>query len=460
MQKDEIIITTREYDIDPYTRKNSKLINDAIHGTIELPNICFKLTDTPCFQRLRNIKQLGSTHFVFPGAEHSRFQHSIGVSHLARKMITQLKLRQPEEKIEKRDVQLITLAGLCHDLGHGPLSHAFDRWITERKGYKSFGKPPWSHELMSVQLLDYIIDTLYLDFERQDIRFIQDLILGERSGYKEKQYLFDIIANKRNGVDVDKFDYIQRDTYYCNISHHWSYKRTMKCSQIIGNEICYKDTEYLNLGNLFYTRYKLHKQVYTHPRSNIIELMFLDALTLADPYLKLSETVDDLEKYIKVTDGILEKIENSKKLCYRPAQEIISRIKTRNIYKLALEVIVPKKKYELLKSNPIRAEELVCCGNETHFEGRDCELKAEDIFIHQLNLNLSMGEENPMDHISFFSKYDPSSKFSISPTHVSSLIPNEHFEKIIRIIVKDPSKWRTAESAARRYFNEKLGIKI
>uniref|UniRef100_A0AAX7SJQ5 HD/PDEase domain-containing protein n=1 Tax=Astatotilapia calliptera TaxID=8154 RepID=A0AAX7SJQ5_ASTCA len=107
-------------------RKFDLVFNDPIHGHIELHPLLVKIIDTPQFQRLRNIKQLGGGYFVFPGASHNRFEHSIGVGHLAGELAKTLKLKQPELDISERDVLCVQIAGLCHDLGHGPFSHLFD----------------------------------------------------------------------------------------------------------------------------------------------------------------------------------------------------------------------------------------------------------------------------------------------------------------------------------------------
>ncbi|XP_018526907.1 deoxynucleoside triphosphate triphosphohydrolase SAMHD1-like [Lates calcarifer] len=110
----------------------SKVFNDPIHGHVELHPLLIKIIDTPQFQRLRNIKQLGGTYFVFPGASHNRFEHCIGVGYLAGRLVQALNERQPELLISRRDILCVQIAGLCHDLGHGPFSHMFDGMFIPR----------------------------------------------------------------------------------------------------------------------------------------------------------------------------------------------------------------------------------------------------------------------------------------------------------------------------------------
>ena len=107
----------------------SKFFNDSVLGRIEIPDYCVKIIDTSAFQRLRYLKQLGCTYFVFHGATHTRFEHSIGVCWLAGEWIKHLMNKQPELEITQNDVKLIQISSLLHDIGHGPYSHTFERFI-------------------------------------------------------------------------------------------------------------------------------------------------------------------------------------------------------------------------------------------------------------------------------------------------------------------------------------------
>ncbi|XDV16830.1 hypothetical protein PO909_016361 [Leuciscus waleckii] len=113
------------YSLD-FSKDIMKIFNDPIHGQIEMHPLLVKIIDTPQFQRLRHIKQLGTKYLVFPGATHTRFEHSIGVAYLAECLLRSLHDNQPKLNITKQDFLCVQIAALCHDMGHGPFSHLFD----------------------------------------------------------------------------------------------------------------------------------------------------------------------------------------------------------------------------------------------------------------------------------------------------------------------------------------------
>lgn len=105
-------------------------------------------------------------------------------------------------------------------MGHGPFSHAFEHWI-------KFVRPQlnWRHEEMSIKMLEYLIDDNNIDLEEEDLRAVKDLILGTPKNSEEKKFLFDIVSNQRNSVDVDKFDYLARDSYNLGMKSSYDHSR-------------------------------------------------------------------------------------------------------------------------------------------------------------------------------------------------------------------------------------------
>jgi|EP01043_Picozoa_sp_COSAG02_P006840 hypothetical protein len=271
-----------------------KLFNDCVHDHYELPNICVKVMDTPEFQRLRDLKQLGGTYGVFTCAAHNRFEHSLGTAHLAGCVATQLRKLQPALGITEKDVLCCQLAGLCHDLGHGPMSHMFDgKFLTAMKEIKGDESVP-PHEELSTQLLDHLIEhnELWGDFERAgldatDLLFIKEMIDhqargemplagGKGDGEKpehegepwrmyagrppDKHFLYEIISNDVSGVDVDKFDYFMRDAKLLNIPITFDPKRLMANTRVARStrdgklHIAFQVKEAWNLYELFHVR--------------------------------------------------------------------------------------------------------------------------------------------------------------------------------------------------------------
>ncbi|XP_053353441.1 deoxynucleoside triphosphate triphosphohydrolase SAMHD1-like isoform X1 [Clarias gariepinus] len=320
-----------------------KVFNDLIHGHIELHPLLVRIIDTPQFQRLRNIKQLGGAYFVFPGASHNRFEHSIGVAYLAGCLVKALRDKQPELDITEQDVLCVQIAGLCHDLGHGPFSHLFDRMFIP----KVHPDLKWEHETGSVKMFDHLVKVNNLEPVMEgyglslptDLDFIKEQITGEldRSEimYKgrptEKEFLYEIVANKRTGIDVDKWDYIARDSYHLGIQTSSDHRGFIKFTRKV------KD-----VYNMFNTRYSLHHEAYQDKVTTVIEEMISEALVKADPYIlikgstgqcRMSEAIDDMEAYTKLTDHVFEQILYSSNENLSEAQSILKNILCRRLYK-------------------------------------------------------------------------------------------------------------------------------
>lgn len=417
-------------------------MNDPVHGYITISDFCLMFVDTPQFQRLRELKQLGMSYYVFPGATHARFEHCLGTSHLASKWINKLSNSQPELEITERDSRLVSLAGLCHDLGHGPFSHSFEHMVKVNKWV------PWTHEQMSKDMLDYLIDDNNIDIEKEDINFVKALIEGKpTSCLKEKKFLFDIVSNSRNSIDVDKFDYLARDCHNLGIKYSHDSDRLIKFSRVIGEEICFNSKEVYNIYEMFHTRYSMHKQVYSHKVSFAIELMITDCLGLADPYLKIFDCINDPSQYMLLTDSILNRIESSKDRNLIPSQTILKRLRKRDLYKIADEVLIPEEKAKIASA----ITELNICS-----QGK-C-LRPHEIFLKKSVLNYAMKERNPVDNCHFFAQPSKSESFSIKKENVSLMIPDQFTETYLRIYVKNPEDVEVARESFRKCLKEKVGI--
>lgn len=160
------------------TAEETRRTNDEIHSTIELCPVTVALMDTPQFQRLRGIRQLGTSELVFMNCNHARFEHSVGVSSLAEHVCRIIKKKQPQLACTEKDVLCVKLAGLLHDVGHGPFSHLYEMFLTavlptyllehpdlqtHYDGYeKRVDLKRWCHEEVSLNMIDAILEHLGL----------------------------------------------------------------------------------------------------------------------------------------------------------------------------------------------------------------------------------------------------------------------------------------------------------
>uniref|UniRef100_A0A3B4EVT3 HD/PDEase domain-containing protein n=1 Tax=Pundamilia nyererei TaxID=303518 RepID=A0A3B4EVT3_9CICH len=409
------------------------VFNDPIHGHIELPPLLVKIIDTPQFQRLRKIKQLGGGYYVFPGASHNRFEHSVGVGHLAGELVKALRAKQLEEPslnseslINDRDVLCVQIAGLCHDLGHGPFSHVFDGMFNPQADPNG---EKWEHEDASILMFDHLVDDNKLTpvmneyglitegDNENDLVFIKEMIKGSQL-YKgrnnEKSFLYEIVANKQNGIDVDKFDYFARDCHHLGIQNNFDHRRFIVFARVCNVDgqlhICSRDKEIANLYDMFHTRNSLHRRAYQHRVKMAVEIMIKDALLKADQDLQikwaegeaccLSEAKKHKEAYTKLT--VIEQIlhyDASTPSSLEEAAQIIQRIMRRDLYQLVGEIKV-----------------------------------CSYIFMC---LYYKFTIDNPISNYTYFySKFNPTIGFKIKPEEVSNLLPECFSEKHIRVYWK------------------------
>ncbi|KAL9423937.1 hypothetical protein AB3S75_035932 [Citrus x aurantiifolia] len=313
----------------------SKHVHDNVHGNIYLDPLALQFIDTEEFQRLRDLKQLGLSHLVYPGAVHSRFEHSLGVYWLAGTAVQTLKDYQGLElDIDDIDIQTVKLAGLLHDVGHGPFSHMFEREFLPRV----LSGSNWSHEDMSLKMIDYIVDQHYIDIDSGRLNRVKEMIItshASQKSAKEKQFLYDIVANGRNGIDVDKFDYIVRDSRACGLGCNFQFERLMETMRVMGDEICYRAKDYLTVYKLFSARADLHRTVYTHAKVKAIELMLVDALLEANEHLGISSSIQQPAEFWKLDDTIINTILADPRPELKKARDISLRVRRRQLYQVS-----------------------------------------------------------------------------------------------------------------------------
>ena len=422
----------------------ARIINDPVHGHVALPQHCWDAVDTPQFQRLRDLRQLGASYYVFPGASHNRFEHSLGVSFLAAEMLQGLRARQPGLEVSDRDVQLVQLAGLCHDIGHGPFSHAFEDWVHGLPGSAGSAVASFKHESMSQRLVRNLVEEHALDYDDRDLRFINSLIEGDSAAFPGRPFLYDIVSNQRNSIDVDKFDYLARDGHNLGMKLSYDSSRLMAHSRIIDNQICFHSKEVFNVYEMFHARYSMFKQVYAHRVTKAIEYMIADAFSAANPAFRITYALDDVSRYARLTDSLLTQIEFSS-LTDDPgvarAQAIIRSIRRRRLYKFACESMIPHARWVHF-ADRVRAADIVCCGSSNYGE-----LREDDIIVQNLRMNYAMGDRNPVDRVQFYNSSDFGSSFSIPPQEVSELIPKVYMEKYVRVYVRNPDHAAAAQAA-------------
>lgn len=288
---------------DSKLKLKHKIILDSVHGVIPLSNIACQIIDTHIFQRLRYIAQLGLCQYIWPTANHTRFSHSLGVYHITGIMLDAIKENSDEKHIKEclkknpylennnngltdRICELIKIGGLCHDLGHGPFSHAFDELVLDVST-----SPLKRHEYRSQILFEKIIKEQKINMSEKEIKFIQYIIDPDEK--VDIGFEFEIVSNKKNGIDVDKFDYICRDA--ASINQHFGFNWSVLCKnvKVIDNTICYKTQFATCINSMFNARYELHKQIYHHPKLLSIDFMMLDIIKLIDEKYNIKNSIFD-----------------------------------------------------------------------------------------------------------------------------------------------------------------------
>jgi HD superfamily phosphohydrolase len=302
--------------------ENQKIVRDPIHGDIALTGYLIDLLGTPEVQRLHHIKQLGFAHLVFPGAHHTRFEHSLGSCMIASQIADILDFTEKEK-------QLITCAALLHDIGHGPFSHTLESLLVERFNVDHvdlteqliLGK----YTILNGKEQQYIhAPTVHEILTRHEVneKDITNIIRGKLS---KKSYLGQMLNST---IDVDQLDYLIRDAYYTGVSYGMiDLQRLLQTIMIYKGNLTMMRKGVSVVENILMARALMYSSVYFHKTVRIAELMLLKAL----------EEIPDAEpfEFFRMTDA---EIMTSLQTMGHFQREIITRLKYRDLFKQAYAV--------------------------------------------------------------------------------------------------------------------------
>lgn len=302
-------------------------IIDPIHGFVRAFGTEIKIIDNPIFQRLRRIKQLSGAHLTYPGAQHTRFEHSLGVMHIAGQAAQAL-----EEKgiFNADDIANIRIAALLHDIGHGPFSHLFEE-VAQRKRKSS-------HELLG---RDLILKTDIGDLISEsgfNKKFITSLAFGD----SKLQFMNEIISG---ALSADIMDYLLRDGYFTGAEHaKIDHKRITQSLDVYKKKLALEKSALYSFESMMHSRYQMFKAVYFHKTVRSAEVMLLESIRLAYDELGLSSM--SLDDYIELTDDyMLAKLvslpTHTSEL--KRAQQYAKDYQNRELFKCVFERILTKK---------------------------------------------------------------------------------------------------------------------
>jgi HD superfamily phosphohydrolase len=252
-----------------YLTNRNKIINDPVYGFISVPgDIIFDIIEHPWFQRLRNIKQLGLTSFVYPGATHSRFQHALGALHLMDMAIQTL--RAKEVMISDEEAEATLLAILLHDLGHGPFSHALENSIINGI----------SHEEISLLLMNRMND----EFKGR-LTMAIDIFTGRYN----RRFLHELIAGQ---IDMDRLDYLRRDSFFTGvIEGSVGSDRIIRMLNVVNDRLVIDEKGIYSLEKFIIARRLMYWQVYMHKTVLSSESLLVNILKRAKELATAGEDI-------------------------------------------------------------------------------------------------------------------------------------------------------------------------
>ena len=444
----------------PLLADHGKVIRDPVWGYIDIPQPLLALVDTKEFQRLRNISQLGYVHLVYPGARHTRFEHSLGVYHLAKQFMVRLLDSDPPLQLDEEDVSVFLAATLLHDIGHYPFSHTLEELtpffvLHEERARRLIEDPQGNiNRVLTEQLhVDPVRVANVIDYENGDLDIPpRDLLL----------------ANILSGtLDPDKIDYLLRDSMFCGVPFGESVNRDRLIASIKF------DPGRMRLGitnkgvsaveSLVFTNYLMYRNVYWHHSVRSASAMFKRSVqdVLLHPDCQLLAADFD-----RLTEGelIMMLRDEQRRLGLNGSSQLLEGTIVRDLHKVGSFIYPGERKrelmhffYELYRSpEKRRAKELELCQIFGERLGRSFE--GHEILIDipgfnkspEVDLKVFYGTEVPSEKSDPLSFDDP----EVSRLRDSLLHNFEDQAKVFRIFcINDSELILLLQEQVKRYLH-------
>jgi HD superfamily phosphohydrolase len=304
-------------------------IRDPIHGYIFMTPVEKELIDSQPVQRLRRIKQLSGAFLTYPGAEHSRFSHSLGVMHLAGLLGNHFARMS---YIDEEDVQKIRIAGLLHDIGHGPFSHMYEEILGKYRNMTHEDVTQW---LIKKSELKEILTKH--GYSTQDL---SKLAVGKLEK-PDKSFLNQIIASQFN---ADTMDYLIRDSHFAGVEYgKIDVHRLINSIDVLDNTLAMNIAALYALEAFVIARYEMFKAVYFHRTVRAAEIMIVRAMDYANDHLELT-SFQKPKDYLRLDDAnVLFRLLSLKPLRtkkIRISQELAELYSNRQLLKCAHTTII------------------------------------------------------------------------------------------------------------------------
>ena len=450
-------------DVDLKFLESGKAIRDPIWGYIHVPWDMVSLIDTREFQRLRDISQLGHVLLVYPGARHSRFEHSLGVFHLTGQFLGQLLRAEQPLDIDLEDARVLLAAGLLHDIGHYPFSHLFEEMQTffvyhEERGRQILMDPATEiHAALVAANIDPLRVSNVIDYKNEKVEIpARDLRLAH------------ILSGT---LDPDKIDYLLRDARYCGVPFGESVNRDRLVRSITFDPaserpaITYKGVSAVEA--LIFTNYLMYRNVYWHHAVRSANAMLKRGIQdlLAHPECRLKETDFD-----RATEAdLIRRLEREmERFGVDRRSNMIARLKRRKLYKVGSVFFSHERQPDLMKIlaylyyHPEQRRKLETRLCNTFSEMIDVPLRSDEILIDiprfgkspEVNLRVFFGSHIPTGKSDPLSFDDP--EVSLLKDY---LIGNfEAQAKVVRVFCSDkPLLLRAVRANIKDLLNAEAG---